>query len=36
MGKVKLYSRMSFICKYETLCSFIKGVSGGCFILINI
>ena len=26
---------MSFIYKYETLHGFIKGVSGGCFVLIN-
>ena len=35
VGKGGLYSQMSFIYKHETLCGFIKGVSGGCFVLIN-
>ena len=35
MGKGRLYSQMSFIYKYETLGCFMKGVSGGCFLLIN-
>ena len=35
MGKGGLYSGMSFIYKYKTLCGFIKAISGGCFVLIN-
>ena len=31
----RLYSQMSFIYKYKTLRGFIKGVSGGCFVLIK-
>ena len=34
MGKADC-SQMSFIYKYNTLLGFIKGVSGGCFVLIN-
>ena len=35
VGKGGLHPRMSLIYKYETLCGFIKGVSGGCFVLID-
>ena len=35
VGKCGLYSQTSFIYKYETLRGFIKGVSGGCFVLEN-
>ena len=35
VGKGGLYLQMSFIYKYKTLHGFIKGVSGGRFILIN-
>ena len=35
VGKGRLYSWTSFIYKYKMLCSFIKGASGGCFVLIN-
>ena len=35
VGKGGLYSRMSFIYKYKMSRGFIKGVSGGCFILIH-
>ena len=35
VGKGGLHPRMSLIYKYETLCGFIKGVSGGCFVLLN-
>ena len=35
MGKGRLYSKLSFIYKSETLCGLIKGVSGGCFVLIK-
>ena len=35
VDKGRLCSQISFIYKYETLHGFIKGVSGGCFVLIN-
>ena len=35
VGKGGLYSQTSFFNKYEMLHGFIKGVSGGCFVLIN-
>ena len=35
VGKGGLYSQISFIYKYKTLGGFIKGVSGGCFVLLN-
>ena len=40
VGKCGLWVRrivltISFIYKYKTLHGFIKGVSGGCFVLIN-
>ena len=34
-GEGGLYSQMSFIYKYKTSRGFIKGVCGGCFVLIN-
>ena len=35
VGKGRLYSQTSFIYENEMLRCFIKGVSGGCFVLIN-
>ena len=36
MGKVDCtLHRTSFIYKYKTSNGFLKGVSGGCFVLIN-
>ena len=34
-GLGRLYSQMSFLYKYKMLHGFIKGVSGGCFVLIK-
>ena len=35
VGKGRLYSQTSFIFKFEMSYGFVKGVSGGCSVLLN-